>query len=72
MELSSSKEKQNELLEFTSRLTEKNTQLQTESFYTKEKLQNNQEELEKVTKHFNESSESFKTEVRYKKFSFIP
>lgn len=62
-ELEINKAKQNELLEFTSKLTEKNTQLQFENSALSEKLETIKKELQITQSELSQSNELIKTEA---------
>ena len=61
--MSISQEKQDELLDFTSKLTEKNTRLQSENTTLTEKLEHVEAELDKKTKLIDQLNESTRTEL---------
>ena len=61
--MSISQEKQDELLDFTSKLTEKNTRLQSENTTLSEKLEHVEAELDKKTKLIDQQNESTRTEL---------
>ena len=63
VEMNSSQEKQNELLSFTAKLTEKNTQLQSENVNFIEKLEQMQNDLNKANSLLNEFISTKKNEV---------
>jgi multidrug resistance efflux pump len=63
LEMNSSQEKQSELLSFTAKLTEKNTQLQSENVNFIEKLEQMQNDLDKANALLNEFSFTKKNEV---------
>jgi predicted nuclease with TOPRIM domain len=63
LELNVNQEKQNELLAFTSKLTEKNTSLQSENAAITEKLLQVQADLERVSHTMNQSNDSVKSQV---------
>jgi predicted nuclease with TOPRIM domain len=63
LELNVNQEKQNELLAFTSKLTEKNTSLQSENATINERLQQVQAELERATSSLNQSNDHVKSQV---------
>jgi hypothetical protein len=63
LELNLNQEKQNELLAFTSKLTEKNTSLQSENAAINERLQQVQVDLERVGNSVNQSNDSIKSQV---------
>ena len=63
VEMNLSQEKQNELLSFTAKLTEKNTQLQSENVNFIEKLEQMQNDLDKANALLNEFSLTKKNEV---------
>lgn len=64
-EMKQSQEKQNELLAFTAKLTEKNTQLQSENTVLKEKLQQIETYFTDSNRTLRESNENLKLEVSY-------
>ena len=63
-EMNSSQLKQSELLTFTSKLTEKNTQLQSDNACLTEKLEQTQNDLDKANSLMDESTISIKHEVK--------
>lgn len=65
IEMKQSQEKQNELLSFTAKLTEKNTQLQSENTVLKEKLQQIETYFTDSNRTLRESNENLKLEVSY-------
>lgn len=65
IEMKQSQEKQNELLSFTAKLTEKNTQLQSENTVLKEKLQQIETYFTDSNRSLRESNENLKLEVSY-------
>ena len=64
-EMKQSQEKQNELLAFTAKLTEKNTQLQSENTVLKEKLQQIETYFTDSNRTLRESNDNLKLEVSY-------
>ena len=65
VEMRQSQEKQNELLAFTAKLTDKNTQLQSENTNLKEKLQQTETDLTESSRGLVESNHNLKSEVLY-------
>lgn len=63
VEMRQSQEKQNELLAFTAKLTDKNTQLQSENTSLKEKLQQTETDLTESSRGLVESNHNLKSEV---------
>lgn len=63
-DMKQSQEKQNELLEFTAKLTEKNTQLQSENTTLKERLHQIETDLAESNQVLKESNESLSIEAR--------
>lgn len=63
-ELNSSQQKQSELLSFTSKLTEKITQLQSDNTVINEKFKLAQDELKSLSDESNQKNQKFRVEVR--------